>query len=391
MQQAIVFGAGNIGRGFIGQLFSQSGYHVTFIDVDPLMVETLAHDGAYTVAEVSNAGTTEHRIGPVTAVSGRDAATAAAAVAAADVGATAVGVRALPAIAGVLAAGIAQRAERDAAPLDIIVCENQKDADAMLRQAVAEALPAAHAAYLDRAVGFVEPVIGRMVPVPSAASREADPGYIRVEPYCELPVDGAGFRGPVPAIRGLTAHDHFDRFVARKLYIHNCGHAVLGYLGFLYGHAFGWQALDDRRIATVLRQAWEESATGIVHTYGADRSWLDAHMTDLDERFRNRALGDVNARLARDPLRKLRPGDRLVQPALMAMDAGMLPHGLATGIAAALCFNDPEDPTAVQLQAQLAADGVGTTLAELTGIAADSELGQTISSAYDALLRCRVR
>ena len=34
MKQAIIFGAGNIGRGFIGQLYSESGYHVTFVDVD---------------------------------------------------------------------------------------------------------------------------------------------------------------------------------------------------------------------------------------------------------------------------------------------------------------------------------------------------------------------
>ena len=34
MKQAVMYGGGNIGRGFIGALFSQSGYQVTFIDVD---------------------------------------------------------------------------------------------------------------------------------------------------------------------------------------------------------------------------------------------------------------------------------------------------------------------------------------------------------------------
>ena len=32
--KAVMYGAGNIGRGFIGQLFSQSGYSVSFIDVN---------------------------------------------------------------------------------------------------------------------------------------------------------------------------------------------------------------------------------------------------------------------------------------------------------------------------------------------------------------------
>ena len=35
MKQAVMYGGGNIGRGFIGLLLSQAGYRVTFIDVAP--------------------------------------------------------------------------------------------------------------------------------------------------------------------------------------------------------------------------------------------------------------------------------------------------------------------------------------------------------------------
>jgi len=47
MKQAIQFGAGNIGRGFLGQLFYESGYRTVFVDVDRDLVTRLNREGAY--------------------------------------------------------------------------------------------------------------------------------------------------------------------------------------------------------------------------------------------------------------------------------------------------------------------------------------------------------
>ena len=51
MQQkkAIQFGAGNIGRGFIGAVLEQAGYHVVFADVNEQVVARINSDRAYTV------------------------------------------------------------------------------------------------------------------------------------------------------------------------------------------------------------------------------------------------------------------------------------------------------------------------------------------------------
>ncbi len=49
MKQVVHFGAGNIGRGFIGALFSQSGYHVTFVDIADTIIDQLNKDRSYNV------------------------------------------------------------------------------------------------------------------------------------------------------------------------------------------------------------------------------------------------------------------------------------------------------------------------------------------------------
>jgi mannitol-1-phosphate 5-dehydrogenase len=206
-----------------------------------------------------------------------------------------------------------------------------------------------------------------------------------VEPYKELPVDRRGFRGVAPKIAGMTAHDNFPVYTARKLYIHNCGHAVLAYAGHHAGYEYGWEAMADSEVNTLLRAAWEESAAGIAHTYGADIEWLREHMADLDKRFRNKALGDTLFRLGRDPIRKLGPTDRMVAPALLALDAGITPVALARAIALALAFDHPDDPVAVDLQAGIARHGAAAALADATELATDHPLSELVLEAYSEI------
>lgn len=97
MKQAVMYGGGNIGRGFIGALFSQAGCAVTFIDVAEPVVEGLQKRGAYPVRYVSSQGYEDVMVSPVTAVNGNDQEAAAEAIAACDIMATAVGARILKA------------------------------------------------------------------------------------------------------------------------------------------------------------------------------------------------------------------------------------------------------------------------------------------------------
>ena len=65
MKQAIIFGAGNIGRGFMGQLFSESGYFVTFADVDRTLLEALNAKRSYVIRLVTNERTEVVEVGPL--------------------------------------------------------------------------------------------------------------------------------------------------------------------------------------------------------------------------------------------------------------------------------------------------------------------------------------
>ncbi len=384
-KKAVVFGAGNIGRGFIGQLFSESGYEVTFIDVDQELIDAFNRDGSYRLETVYNSDIKKYRVGPIRGVHGGNVAAVREAVAEAEIGATAVGAGALKFIAPNIAAGIEQRAAAGTGSLNLIICENLKGAAAVMRDMVRERLnPACHA-YMEANVGFVDTVIGRMVPMPTAEMRAADVSMIRVEPYKELPVDQAAFVDAIPDVTAMMPQASFPIFTARKLYIHNCGHALLAYTGYLRGHEYGYQALKDPVVRKVMAGGLHESITGIVAKYGADLDWLIAHRDDLMHRFANQALGDTIFRLGRDPLRKLKPGDRLAGPAELACATGQNPRFLAWGIAAALLFDPAEDKSAQELQQQIQTAGLPETLKQVVGIDPQTQFGKTVMQTYETL------
>lgn len=336
MKQAVMYGGGNIGRGFIGALLSQSGYAVTFVDVAEPVVTALQENRTYPVRYVSNEGSTDVWIENVTAVNGNDTDAVAEAIAKSDIMATAVGVRILKFIVPNFVAGLRRRWAENRGPLNIIICENLMDANKILANMIKEQLTDDERAIFDESVGLVEASIGRMVPVQTEEMKDGNPLRVCVESYGFLPVDKAAFKGPIPEIKNMVPYEPFDFYLKRKLYIHNMGHATCAYLGDLLGHTYIYQSIDDPEIALITQNAMLESAQALAKQYNADLDPLLQHIRDLLGRFTNAALGDTCQRVGGDPARKLSPEDRLIGAGKLALQLGITPSYIAVGAAAGL-------------------------------------------------------
>ena len=48
-REAVVIGAGKMGRGFCAEILDSAGCHLTFVDSDETRVERLLHAGSYTI------------------------------------------------------------------------------------------------------------------------------------------------------------------------------------------------------------------------------------------------------------------------------------------------------------------------------------------------------
>lgn len=333
---AVMYGAGNIGRGFIGALFSQSGYRVTFIDVAKPVVEALQTRGSYPIRVIAEEEDVDYSVGPVTAVDGADTNAVAEAIAGADIMATAVGVKALKFIVPNIVAGLKERISKGAVPINILVCENLLNADRVLEGLILEQLNESEQAWLKENVGLVETSIGRMVPVQTKDLQQGDPLRVCVERYDYLPVDRDAFRGGIPKITKMVPFHPFDFYIRRKLYIHNLGHAMAAYLGLYADITMIADAIDQPDICLLAQGAMLESADALSKQYNVSLSELMKHIQDLLARIANRKLSDTCTRVGADPARKLAAGDRLIGPAQLCIEQGVTPAFLCAGAAGAI-------------------------------------------------------
>ena len=388
MKTAVQIGAGNIGRGFLSQIFRDSGYRVIFIDINQALVDAINNLGNYQIELADNRGIEIKTIDQITAVSGRDFTATAIIIAKADVMAVSVGVSALEKIAPMLAAGLQQRGQNgNLNPLNVLVCENMLNAPGVLRQYLDRHLSKLEQENLPQTVGLVETSIGRMVPGHNPHS-DKDILTVRVEPYCKLPVDRDGFIGGIPDLKYLEPFSPFVYIIRRKLFIHNLGHAILAYLGYALKKEFIWEAVADEHITGIVRYTLEQVAKALAVEYGINPAEIHEHIENLMQRFTNRALGDTVERVGRDSRRKLGPEDRI-----MGSFRLLAKHDLDTAtfpllIAAGLRFAPPGDEGAAWVQELISKEGIVVAVQQVCGLRPDEvdQLLPGVQEYYNLLL-----
>ena len=356
MKKAIQFGAGNIGRGFIGAVLEQAGYHVVFADVNEQVVARINSDRAYTV-QIMDTVCEQMRITDISAMDSRSPELAAQ-IAGAELVTTAVGLTVLPRIAGAIAAGIAAR--RDAGvtePLNVIACENGVRATTQLREAVLKHLDEAQRDWCEQYVGFPDCSVDRIVP----PVKSENPIDVVVERFFEWNVERAAFKGAVPEIPGMNPADNLIAYIERKLFTLNTGHAITAYLGRMKGYMTICQSISDEHIHTIVKAAMRESGRGLVALYGFDR---DAHFAYIDKiigRFRN--------------------------PYLTARRYGIGTPDLLLGVGAALHYDNPEDVQSVEMRRLVEKEGVKAALARIASLPDTDPLLPLAAQAYDEVER----
>ncbi|MFJ6653145.1 mannitol-1-phosphate 5-dehydrogenase [Microbacterium sp. NPDC091313] len=362
MSVAVHFGAGNIGRGFVGLLLHQGGYELVFSDVAAPLVDAINAASEYTVHEVGEGGVDTVVTGFRAINSATDADALVEAIATAAVVTTAVGPTVLRFVAPHIVAGLGLR-DPALAPLQVMACENAIGATDLLREEMAASAGDGWEAVSGRAV-FANTAVDRIVPA-QAPGGGID---VTVEPFFEWAIERGPFGDTPPHIPGAHFVDDLTPYIERKLFTVNTGHATTAYFGAAAGIERISDALADPAIAERVEAALRETSELLIVKHELDPATQHAYRATILRRFQNPALPDTVWRVGRQPLRKLSRHERFVGPAAEAVDRGLPVEALVAAMGAALAFDDAEDDQAVQLQRMLREQDAAEVTASVTGL-----------------------
>jgi mannitol-1-phosphate 5-dehydrogenase len=377
-EKLVVFGAGATGRGHVGLLAWQAGFEIVFVDKKPDLVELLRKARRYTVHLYGQGHQTVEVTG-YRVYHSLDRQAIANEVADAALVLTAVFDQNLPDVAETIALAVSacRRAGRRV-PLNCVACENMMDSSSTLGRHVESHLSGDDLDYCREVLGFPDCMISRVVPRP-----EPDPLVILTEDYNEWTARAEAFKGEKPA--ALTALELVPNQTARlerKLLIHNGGHAVCGYFGFHRGCRFIHEAVAEPFVLRHVVGALDEIGEVVRRKHGFSAESIDAYKADLGRRGAIAELRDQILRVVRDPIRKLSPRERLIAPAMMAVEYGLPRQWIVKGIVAALKYRHPDDPQSVELDALVKRQGLEGALKTVCSIDPGSALASAIAAAW---------
>lgn len=380
--QALHFGAGNIGKGFIGYLLNKTGYEVCFVDVNQQMIDNINQNNGYSIELLDDQQTVES-ISPASALNSiTQEEKVIEAIVRADIITTSVGVNNLARIANVITKGLLKRANENKKNINVIANENAINASSTLKQEIEKHVSNSEMNEILSFVGFPNTAIDRL-----ALSKESEEGEIAlVEPVYEWIINQSEMvNDDLPLLKDAILVQDLTPYIERKLYIVNMGHAATAYIGHLAGKATIQSTLLNPELEHFVKGTIVEASRYIMEKFNISTEEMDLFIEKTLNRFKNKNISDDVLRVGRSPIRKLSYNERLVKPTRELFNSGRSIEYLCKAIATGFLFNNPEDEEAVHLQNYIQEKGIDDAILHFSGIES-IQLKNKIKFYYEQLL-----
>ena len=366
MKKSILFGAGKIARGFLGQLLYLSDFEITFVDVYEPIVSVLNEKKTYHV-HVLGDESLDSDVTHIKAYLFDEKESIYHTFYESDIAFVSVGGNHLTDVAKSLA-DIFNRFGIQKKIKNIIVCENWRDAANTFKTAMLKFLNEENKNLFEEFIGVSEAVLMRTATQPDEELAKLYPQDVWVQNFWYLPIDGSRIKEAIPKIQCVELLDEFGNFLTQKMYTNNTSNAVIAYSGYLLGYEILAEAANSLEISALLDDAYKEINQILVAELGVDEKQQMEFSQKARAKYCDWTIVDKVIRHGKDLIRKLGPQDRLIAPCRMAFKQGIYPKTLIDTIAKALYFDEPSDAEAVKLKMLRQQKGVEYVLQIVCGL-----------------------
>jgi mannitol-1-phosphate 5-dehydrogenase len=391
--RVVVIGPGRIGCGYLAPLFQSAGFEVVLVARDGATTERIRRSGCFTVRVTAPPDTSANGDGtgnsteptsfrvetPLAVTIGTPDFIDA--ISRADLVCTAVGVERVRSLAPALAQALmARRVDR---PLDVWTVENADCAPQLERDV---RLVAQRAGMTLPPVGFAGAIADVAVARGSWRATNAGTEFVG-DVYRTLLIDESRLVTAIPSLPGVSGTRSFLAHLHEKLYVFNAGHAICAYLGWLRRHSTIAEAAADPYLRPLIAGSMLEARRALLAAHPSLGSDLHGPVAAALARFGDRVLADPVVRVAREPIRKLAPGDRLLGPAqLIEERTGRVPKYFALAVAGALLYRNEDDEQSWRLGKALERAGVMAVLQSICDLPPSHPFAQAVAARYRAFI-----
>ena len=377
--KALIFGAGNIGRGFIGQILKENDYDLIFADISDKIIDEINLKREYRVYFASD-DKESIRISDVIGIHNvKDTEKLKETIQGVDLITTSVGPNILPIIAKTISEGIKERLSKENIEFfNIMACENAIGATDILKKNLYLHLDEQEKIKAEKYIGFPNSAVDRIVPI----QKNENILDVMVEPYHEWVVEADKFRGNFKPIKGVEYKKDLKPYIERKLFTVNTGHATTAYIGNAYGYKTIIEAIDDEKVEEMVLGVLKETSEYLIERFKFREEEQRKYVNTIINRFKNPHISDDIIRVGRSPIRKISANERFIYPAQQLIKMGKMPHNLAKTISYILRYINPEDKESIELNDYLKENNVTKTLKKYSGLEEDSILIELVEESY---------
>lgn len=386
MKKAVQFGAGNIGRGFIADILHDSGYEITFVDVDNQIIDQINKTGSYDLYLIDH-NYKKKVIDHVKALSSiTQLNDVIHEIVNADIITTSVWANNLPKIAPTLAQGLKARLQANKPKINVLACENAMFGTDILKKAMVDCDINISEEELNQIACFPNTAVDRVV----IAGEKEGKAIVNIADYHELAIEEPKLVDvKQKPIENARYTDNLQKYLERKLYVINCGHAWAGYVGYIYGFTSVYDVFMTPELVEEIRNAMVESATLISKKYDFTEKEMLEYVDFGIKRYQAKGVDYSVHMVTRSPIRKLGATDRLVGPCVQCDEKGLPNTFLLKGIAMILLLDREDDNEAVELQTYMNEHGIEATIEHYSGIQQGSKMQISIINFYNELKKIR--